>query len=251
MTFPGLRSTLAAVALLAGGTSLQAAPITYNFSGSDAGGTGSATMIIDVTGNTLTATLSNTSPTTLDDGTGVNTPGITGFGFNLSDPIPGILSWSITAFLSDKTTVAIIGDSSGAGTWIIDGTIGGMTLDVLACDDDPNCDAVQGALYNPAATSGFGAPPNYFTDAVLTMLFDGAPEVDAFIGDGNCNQPDPCSPFVRFQNVGLNGEGSLRLPGTPDDRPPQQIPEPGALVLLGLGLAAMGAVCRRRMMASR
>lgn len=63
----------------------------FTFSGSDSGGTGSATMDISLSGTTVTAVLNNTSPTTLDSGSGVNSPGITAFGFDL-DPDSLVLS---------------------------------------------------------------------------------------------------------------------------------------------------------------
>lgn len=231
---------LALTGLMALGTAAHAS-VLYEFYGEDAGGAGSATMEISIVGNTLTATVNNTSPTTLLSGTGTNTSAITGFGFDLVSPVPTLQSWTLTALAGDKTTVTTIGSNGGTGTWVVDGTIGGLNLDFLACDGSPNCDAIQGALYNPAATTGFGAEPNWFTTAVLTLNFATAPELDAFLGDGTCTGPSPCSPFVRFQNVGLNGDGSLRLPGV-------SVPEPATLALLGLGLLGLAAIRRRHAM---
>jgi hypothetical protein len=84
-------------------------PVNFMFEGSNEGGTGSATMLVDVTGGTLTATVDNTSPVTLDDGTGENAPGITGFGFNVTNSVT-LLSWELTAFQMDGTGVTIGGN---------------------------------------------------------------------------------------------------------------------------------------------
>jgi hypothetical protein len=205
--------------------------LTYYFSGSDAGGTGSATMDITIVGDILTLTLDNTSPITLDGGSGVNTPGITGFGFNL-DSILGVDSWELTAYATQSAvTTTIIGSSSDPSlAWDLGITQAGVTMDYLNHTKN-----VKGALYNPDATNGFAADPNYFTTAILTIDFSGVPVLDLTpdaIGSGLTG-----STYVRFMNVGLNGEGSLKL--TP-------VPEPGTMVLLGVGLLGLAIYGKRR-----
>jgi hypothetical protein len=55
------------------------------------------------------------------------------------------------------------------------------------------------------------------------------------------------SPFVRFQNVGTNGAGSLKLTGnTPPPPPPPVVPEPGTLLLVGSGLVIGARHVRRK-----
>lgn len=205
------------------GSNAEALPFT--FSGSDEGGTGSAMMDIKIVGNLLTLTLDNTSPLTLDDGTGVNTPGILGFGFDLkNDPLPGLSSWELTAFDKDGN-VQIIGEDGTDLSWIMDTFQAGVNLDYLPQSDEGG---VQGALYNPDATAGLAALPNYFTTATLIMEFADDPVLDI------------TSTYVRMQNVGADGEGSLKLHG--DAGPGHHtlpIPEPSTILLLGIGLIGL------------
>ena len=209
----------------------------FTFSGSNEGGTGSATMDISLSGNTVTAVLNNTSPITLDDGTGVNAPGITAFGFDLDPLDPNnlmtLLSWELTAYpvsspnSGNKPTT--IGGTGITGDWEL--TINGNT-DGIKIDYVPNTkQGVQGTLYNPDVVSGEGALPNFYTEAILTMTFDVVPSL---------NIADPNSPIVRMQNVGLDGDGSLKLPGTP-------VPEPSTVMLVGAGLLGMIAFGRKRL----
>ncbi len=210
------------------------------FSGTDEGGTGSAFVDIDITGNTLTWTMDNTSPTTLNSPlSGDNAPGIVGFGFDLLDPLPSLLSWSLTAYTdSGLTTAEIVGGNpdSGLDTWELGTTIAGVTLDFLP---EADVGGVKGAIYNPAASSAaFAAPPNYFSTATLVMNFDSSPVL----------APLPASTFVRMQNVGLGGEGSLKLFGTPTvDTDVPAVPEPASAVLFGMGMVCgSGLAIRRR-----
>src|SRR5512133_209748 len=129
---------------------------TYNFSGTSAGGIGSATMDISISDTTLTMLLDNTSPTTPISGTGFNSPGITGFGFNL-DPNNTMVSWELSAFSTQSALTPILIGSSVTPNdylWKLCTTQAGVTLDYLTRIKD-----VKGALYNPDATDGFGAAP--------------------------------------------------------------------------------------------
>lgn len=208
----------------------------------DEGGCGTAEMDISISGNTLTLLLDNTSPITLDDGTGINTPGITAFGFNVAEPTPTISSWTLTAFNIDGSGPVTIGDQTNTLDWVMTSTQAGVNLDFLPSAGDPA--NIEGALYNPLATAGFGTTPNYESEAKLVIIFDSAP----ILAEEFCANSvgGDCTTFVRMQNVGLNGDGSLKLPGGGGEDPPSNIPEPNILALMSMGMLG-GLFMRRRL----
>lgn len=222
----------------------QAEGSLWDFSGTDKGGTGSAVMGITIVDNIVTVRLDNTSPTMTDDEENYNAPAITAFGVNLDPDNLSLVSWTLNAYEVNSGGTLIgpvmIGSSTTAGLWglKLDKKFDGVTMEYLEAIKD-----VKGGLYNPLAVSGLAAEPNYFTTATLVLTFSDA---DRPMLDGD-DDDEQIEPYVRMKNVGLKGDGSLKLDGIEkDEEPPTPaVPEPSALAIWGLGLAAVG-FCRRR-----
>ncbi len=240
-----IRKTLSGLGLagLVAFTSSQAfAAINFEFYGEDSGGVGSATMTVNLlgspSGNQVTVSLDNTSPTTLNNGNGTNSPGIAGFGLDFTPDrsLSDLLGWSLYALDSSDNQVLVGSNSCAACDWIMSTTQAGVTFDFL-----PQVQTgTDGLLFNPDAVSGLpgGQNSTYFTTALLTLDFKSG------LGVTSVNKA-----YVRMQNVGRNGAGSLKLY---DDTPTNGggggngVPEPGSLGLVGLALAGLTARTRRK-----
>lgn len=221
-------AVLAGAAIALSANALPASALTFNFEGQDENGTGSAKMQFSTDGGSfLTVDLWNTSPITTSTGA-ANAPGITAFGFsNVSGQAPPVIEqWVLEALDINNQLVKIGSSSNDCGSisclWKLGTFSEGVKLDYL-----PNITGVQGALYNPEATEGLAATPNFFTQAIFTAQFASKYTLDN------------SSTYVRMKNVGDNGEGSLKLWGTPTDNGTVSVPEPftilGTIVALGFG----------------
>lgn len=200
----------------------------FLFEGTDMGGTGSATMDISVSGNRVTVTVNNDSPTVLDDGTGYNAPGITAFGFDLDNI--GTLSWTSWTLKAYDTLGGSLNPVDNEYWGLAqDGNTDGIRVDYAVYTTNGS----KGALYNPSVAPWeskddvLGGLPRYFTEATLIIEFDVEPTLDL---------SGEWSPFIRMQNVGLSGEGSLKL---------THAPIPSALLLLGSGLIGLVGLGRK------
>jgi len=208
------------------GMYIPADALFYTFSGEDQAGIGSATMDVTISGNQLSIVINNTSPIRRTDGKLFNSPSIDGVGFNLGDLTKDdVTTWSLSAYptQASSTTLLIGGTSSSIKAWNF-GDIPGEIFNI----ELTNGSGVQGGLYNPAIFGG-QASGAYYTTATLTMVFDQA-------------IPEFINPFIRMQNVGYSGEGSLKLEGELDPGVP--LPEPGTMLLLGIGLIGIALVMR-------
>jgi hypothetical protein len=240
----------------------------FTFSGISSGGTASAKLTFKIVesggSSTLIVGVHNTSPTVLNAGSGVNSPGITGFGFDLAqlnssggiiNANPAFTDWKLTAHqqTSAGSVLVILGDNDPAtgssstpadlSRWSISqpGTMGGITMDLLTTSGNG-----QNALYNPLVVSGQAASP-FYTYAELTLEFDGMTNLGLEWEIDVTSPIKEYSPFVRMQNVGAGGGGSLKLQpqGPPVLVPPESppitpLPEPVSVAIWGTALAIAG-----------
>ena len=172
--------------------------------------------------NTLVIDVDNTSPLT-DSGGNSNSPAITGFGFDTTNKVNTTFNVQAYGFVAGTGSGSIVDITS---YWQISmdanlqGGKGGMVFDFV-----PNTlNGVQGGVINPDA-DGFTGSNLYETTGIFKLEGD----------------PGELSNwYMRFQNLGLEGEGSLNnVPGTP-------VPEPATMLLLGSGLIGLAGLGRKK-----
>ncbi len=202
----------------------RASVMTATFSGTSNGGTGSAILMFDDTNSTqLTITIDNTSPNRLNNGTGVNSAAITGWGFSTTPNLPSVTSWSVTAGngvdLSSRYGMSFNTGFGGAG--------GGVQVEELISTNN----GINGGIYNAAAPGNIA---NLYPDIAVFRINFAVPFSLA--------QLDTAT--LRMQRVGSGGSGSLKLLGLVAAQTAVRVPEPSAALILGVGL--LGMAVRRR-----
>lgn len=227
---------------------------TFSFNGVSSGGTASAQVNVRVewlaNGYTrIKSEVWNTSPIQLNSLTGDNAPAITGWGFdtNPSDITSGdFASWSVKAnnSLGNEVVLGTMGGTNNIWTLAVDGGEGKIVLDLFADNSSKN---VRHALYNPDADPDAFAPDPYFTMAHFEVVIK--KQVSVLYEPQPAANGSNISPYVRFQNVGKKGDGSLKLSALVHDfteDPSEAVPEPASLLAWGALAALAGAFGRRR-----
>jgi hypothetical protein len=193
------------------GTAEASEALTYEFSDNSHVPV-SAAMDISISGSTLHITLNNTSPVT-------NNPPITGFGFGLTNYNSSLLpiTWTMNAYDTNKVIVAV-GQSGNAGDWKRS-SYNNNNIFMYALSDP------EGGLYNPLANVSSAPSPVYLTAAYFDITFATMPILDEAV-----------SPYIKITTPGI-------LPYYVEGKS-IPTPEPGTILLLGLGLIGIGIIMR-------
>jgi hypothetical protein len=190
----------------------------------DCGTSGGLVTFEDTGTNQLFITIDNTSVAAIgsvDDG---NSAVITGIVFDI---LTDIGAASVTSF-TDGNSVAITG-------WVLE-----LNVDNSITPNNTVVDmsftltnGINGGIYNSADPGSNTS--NVLPDLVNITIDISKPSPWSLQQDGISGD------WLRMQRVGLNG-GSLKIPGVPGGgvNPPEEVPTPGTVLLLGLGMAGLG-----------
>lgn len=208
---------IGAVLLLGFGTTAKAE--TVFIVGNTTGSLATATVTCTLVGNTLTFTITNTSPFDAR---------ITSIGFDLP-PTGNASASGLNGFTGN-----VVSQPAGVAFTFSDGDLGNVNQFNSAVLDFGFLTGSNFSGGDPNEGLPPGIPPNNQASFSVTGNFAGFTEAQI------CN-----AIFVRFQRVGADGQ--LSDVGTPNG----EIPEPTTMILLGTGLVGVAAGIRRRRKAGK